>query len=199
LEAPRWGRPVKCKAIDVLNDLVIDFEGFSLRIPTSAYINRGKGFTSDYDIQELAAEEGCFLALLPEDAAGHQIVLGQPFFKAYDVVFDAGTKSIGFSQRLVPDLDRPTRNYMPYILGTVGLACFVLLGFFLSGAAKSWSKPYVEFSGEGRRLDGSPSSPAPPENLPYQLQVGEPVQILPYQTGTHNYVNVQSDEKIEEN
>jgi len=76
----------------------------------------------------------------------------------------------------------------------VGLASLVLFGFYLSGVEKIFRKPYAELREEEVKFGEAPSM-----SFPDQIQVGEPVQILPYKAGFNNYVNVQShNEKIGE-
>jgi len=177
-------RAVKCKAIDVLHDLVVEFEGFTLRIPASIYIVRTKGFF--YKREEESSEEGCFLAV--DLAESSTMVFGRPFFKAYDVTFDSETNSVGFSQKYVPDPE-PFKNFTPLAILTMSLASLVLLEFCFFSWAKNFRKPDMKVRWEGLRPEESFSS----EVLGEPIAIGEPVQILPYQT---NYVNVQSDEKI---
>jgi len=136
---PDGFRPVKCKAIDALDDLVIEFAGFTLRVPASAYVIRTKGFY--YDKNEESREEGCFLAVAPaEYGENEKIFLGQPFFKAYDVIFDSETNSIGFSQKYAANVESPSRSYFPYALLIMGLAGLVIFGFCFAIVAKKIQK-----------------------------------------------------------
>jgi len=187
---PDGSGPIKCEAVNVLSDLIVEFAGFKLHIPASAYIIRTKGYYRNSF--EEASEESCFLALQSD---GDTLTLGQPFFKAYDVIFDSESNSVGFSPKY--DLD-PSFNFIPYVILTISLASLVLLGFFFSLRAKKSRKPYMQFNGEGIELDRSPSPPPSSDNVPSQIAVGIPVQCVPYPVGFQNYTKVQSDEKIGE-
>jgi len=94
---PFRGHAVNCRARDILGDLVIEFEGFGVRIPASAYIIRTTEYPFLKGHQVEPTAESCFLTLAPDDFMKGNIVLGEPFFKAHDVVFDSEKNSLGFS------------------------------------------------------------------------------------------------------
>jgi len=199
--------PVRCSAKDKMKDLFIELEGLTLSIPASAYIVSAKGWTFQndfYKVEGFPSDEKCALALAPE---GSNLIIGQPFFKCYDVVIDPESESIGFSPRYIPEpvsFLANSRIRTP-LLGLVGIFGLVLFGFGLYFVSKKFRKHDAELNEEASKFDEAPSSQeeevvvGPVQSLPYPVEVGIPVQNLPYPYGfqqQHNYVNLQSDERI---
>jgi len=151
--APSYGLdgeiPVNCRARTVLEDFVIQVEDFIVKIPASAYIRYGKGFTED---NQESSEEGCFLSVL--DNATVYLVLGQPLFRVYDVVFDTEKKRIGFSGKY---------HSIKTFSQNLFLVCIVLgvisLGVFAYFLMKKSRRSYIPFSGKTTTF-GEPSSSA---------------------------------------
>jgi len=193
---------IKCSAKERMRNLFIQFEGLTLNIPPSAYIMSARDFNFENDFyvgQRVSLNEKCVVALMPSS----DTVLGQPFFKSYDVVIDSKTNSVGFSPKFIPEPASFLANsrIRRSIFGLVGVIALALFGFFLH----SMFNKYRKANGQKGKLDESAASVSfpsqgevaePVQSLPYPVDVGIPVQSLPYPYG---YANLASDEKIEQN
>jgi len=190
---------IKCSAKERMRNLFIQFEGLTLNVPPSAYIISARDFYFvDYG-ERVSLNEKCAVALMPDS----DTVLGQPFFKSYDVVIDSRTNSVGFSPKFIPEPASFLANsrIRRSIFGLIGVIALVLFGFFLH----SMFNKYRKANGQKGKLDESAASVSfpsqglvaePVQSLPYPVDVGIPVQSLPYPYG---YANLASDEKIEQN
>jgi len=179
---------IKCSEKERMRDLFIEFEGLTLNIPASAYIISARDYNFENDFYEgerVPLDEKCAVALVGNSGT----LLGQPFFKCYDVVIDSKTNSVGFSPKYIPDPAPFLANsrIRHSIFGICGIVCLVAFGFFLQFMFQKYAKLKVEKG----KLDESAAS----ASFPSQEEVVEPVESLDYPLG---YVNLPSGEQVGE-
>jgi len=148
---------INCKAITSLEDLVLDLDGTSVRIPPSSYITLHRGFKAD------ASDSGCFLSLVPWDEAGSEkekkIILGQPFLKTYYSYFEPQAKQVSFSKVGTASL---TYVEPPSSSPWIGFVFLLLIVGGLYWFMKKYGKPgsgVASLFNQGTRLGGGGANP----------------------------------------
>jgi len=81
-----------CKSIPFLQDIVIEFEGMTIRIPPAAYMEYKDVYTYD------KSSKGCYRSLVKTDESKPRIILGAPFLRFFYTVFNLEEKTVGFSK-----------------------------------------------------------------------------------------------------